>query len=188
MASTTGKNTVVKPTDQPTDEPANQPTKTPDYNKHKTETKLNIPSLAHVRVGGVFPENSFFDKSLDECYAELKSNQLWSETVTMNTRSSGYKDFMLDDFFRYLEMFFKKLQNEGETVKSTKDAMSHFARWLSGELKKECKNEKSTSTNRPAYPSAAERIREESARHIQGIAARFSSGATLPDEGEPDVF
>lgn len=47
---------------------------------------------------------------------------------------------------------------------------------------------KTTSTSRPAYQSTAERIREESAWHIQGIAARLSSGAALPDGGEPDVF
>ena len=48
----------------------------------------------------------------------------------MNTRLCGYKDFAPPDFYDYLEKFFMKLQNEGETVKSPQDAKSHFARWL----------------------------------------------------------
>lgn len=58
----------------------------------------------------------------------------WSEIVTMNTRNSGYKDFTMDMFKTYLKRFFEKLQNEGEKVKSPKDAKSHFARWLKIEL------------------------------------------------------
>ncbi|MBL3940502.1 DUF7833 domain-containing protein, partial [Bacteroides thetaiotaomicron] len=79
--------------------------------------------------------DSFFDKSLDDCYAELKSNQSWAETVTMNTRSSGYNDFTLEAFYEYLKQFFMEQQNKGETAKSPKDAMSHFASWLKIELK-----------------------------------------------------
>lgn len=56
------------------------------------------------------------------------------------------------------------------------------------EIISQARNGKNNSTSRTAYPSTAERIREESARHIQGIAARLGSGAALPDGGEPDVF
>ena len=79
---------------------------------NKTKDNKTI-TLSRACVGELFPEDSFFDKSLEECYQELKSNQSWAET---------------------LKQFFMKLQNEGETTKSPKGAMSHFARWLKLEL------------------------------------------------------
>ena len=58
----------------------------------KDKTKDN-KTISPSRVGELFPADSFFDKTLDDCYTELKSNQSWAETVTMNTRSSGNPDF-----------------------------------------------------------------------------------------------
>ena len=114
----------------------------------KDKTKDN-KTISPLRVGDLFPADSFFDKSLDDCYTELKSNRSWAETVTMNTRSSGNPEFTLETFYGYLEKFFMKLQNEGETAKSPKDAMSHFARWLIFELKNK-KDERRTNKNRTA--------------------------------------
>ena len=51
----------------------------------KDKTKDN-KTISPLRVGDLFPADSFFDKSLDDCYTELKSNRSWAETVTMNTR------------------------------------------------------------------------------------------------------
>ena len=99
------------------------------YNKTKDNK-----TISPLRVGDLFPADSFFDKSLDDCYTELKSNRSWAETVTMNTRSSGYDEFTIEAFYECLKQFFMKLQNEGETTKSPKGAMSHFARWLKLEL------------------------------------------------------
>jgi hypothetical protein len=99
----------------------------------KDKTKDN-KTISPLRVGDLFPADSFFDKSLDDCYTELKSNRSWAETVTMNTRSSGYDEFTIEAFYECLKQFFMKLQNEGETTKSPKGAMSHFARWLKLEL------------------------------------------------------
>lgn len=114
----------------------------------KDKTKDN-KTISPLRVGELFPADSFFDKSLDDCYTELKSNRSWAETVTMNTRSSGNPDFTLEAFYGFLEKFFMKLQNEGETAKSPKDAMSHFARWLTFELKNK-KDERRINKNRDA--------------------------------------
>lgn len=94
-----------------------------------------------------------FEKGLDECYEELKSNSSWTETVCMNTHLCGYKDFAPPDFYDYLEKFFMKLQNEGETVKSPQDAKSHFARWLKIELEKQRNN---GNNNRSSYTSKQE--------------------------------
>lgn len=114
----------------------------------KDKTKDN-KTISPLRVGELFPADSFFDKSLDDCYTELKSNRSWAETVTMNTRSSGNPDFTLEAFYGFLEKFFMKLQNEGETAKSPKDAMSHFARWLTFELKNK-KDERRINKSRDA--------------------------------------
>lgn len=80
--------------------------------------------------------NGVFEKSLDECYVELRDDRAWMEAVCMNTRSSGFRTFTPDVFCSKLEEFFMKLQNEGEYSKSPKDAKSHFARWLKLELEK----------------------------------------------------
>ena len=119
--------------------------KTVNLNIKTKDNKTISPSRACV--GELFPADSFFDKSLEDCFQELKSNQSWAETVTMNTRSSGYNDFTLEVFYEYLEQFFMKLQNEGETAKSPKDAMSHFARWLKVELNSK-KDERRTNKSR----------------------------------------
>lgn len=106
-----------------------------DSDKGK-KSKVNN-SLSNARAHGSIPSSDVLEKPLKECYDRLVSNQLWAETLTMNTRSSGFSDFTLDSFHEYLKRFFAKLQNEGESVKSIKDAMSHFARWLEIELKKQ---------------------------------------------------
>lgn len=100
------------------------------------KSKVNN-SLSNAQAHEVFPPSDIFDKPLLECYNELSANQSWVETITMNTRSAGNRDFTIDSFYEFLKKFFAKLQNEGETKKSPKDAMSHFARWLDLELKKQ---------------------------------------------------
>ncbi|WP_321331846.1 DUF4373 domain-containing protein [uncultured Bacteroides sp.] len=85
------------------------------------------------------------EKSLEECFNEIKANQSWRETLCMNTRIRD-RTFMPADFDQYLKQFFRKLANEGETKKSPKDAMSHFARWLSIEIKNKS-NEKAAIKN-----------------------------------------
>lgn len=82
------------------------------------------------------------DKSLNKCYAELKNDRRWIETLCINTRLLGFENFSSNDFFEKLEEFFMKLQNEGEVFKSVKDAKSHFSRWLKIELEKLKNNEK----------------------------------------------
>lgn len=92
------------------------------------------------------------ETSLPQCEEELRSDQLWMETVCMNTRSSGHPDFTPATFADYLRRFFAKLENEGVTSKSPADAKAHFARWLAIELDKQ----KHNGTNRNPYPSKQE--------------------------------
>ncbi len=94
------------------------------------------------------PPPDIFDEELSVCYDELANDRSWVEVVTMNTRSSGHKDFTIGAFMEYLRLFFQKLQNEGETRKSPKDAKSHFANWLRIELDKKKRNEKSAKDKR----------------------------------------
>lgn len=132
---------VVPPADQPGDTPANAP----DYNKTKTETKTDFsPSPAHEgKISGI---GLFLDKSLTECYRELQTNIPWMEQFCMNVRLD-YPDFSPDLFYEFLDRFFRKLQNGGETAKSPRDAMSHFANWLNIELEKSRKDGKRTNKN-----------------------------------------
>lgn len=107
-----------------------------NYNEPVNVNDNNI-SLPNAQARGKFPPPEVFDEPLQDCYDKLSANTMWAETVTMNTRQSGFSDFTLDSFHQHLKKFFAKLQNEGESVKSIKDAMSHFARWLEIELKKQ---------------------------------------------------
>lgn len=118
--------------------------KVDDNEQSKGNKRKYSPS--HVHVGELFPDDSFFDKPLDECYQELRSNQSWAETVTMNIRTSGFNDFTIESFYKYLDQFFMEQQNKGEISKSPKDAMSHFASWLKIELKK-INDERRTNKN-----------------------------------------
>ncbi|MFK2343679.1 hypothetical protein ACIXNK_02780 [Bacteroides fragilis] len=74
------------------------------------------------------------------------------EQFCMNIRLD-YPDFTPELFYGFLDRFFRKLQNEGEMVKSPKDAMSHFANWLNIELEKLKKDGSRTSKNHPACGS-----------------------------------
>lgn len=117
--------------------PSNNRNKTKVEPKDKDKDKDNDIKETSLSGGKESPlPQSIFEKPLMDCYEELSSNQIWAETVTMNKRSSGHAEFSLESFQSYLKSFFEKLQNEGEAVKSPKDAMSHFARWLDIELRK----------------------------------------------------
>ena len=106
----------VEPNLIPNHEPKVEP-KPLQYNvraldKDKDKDNYLSPPRAYEEI-----PTGIFERRLDECYEELKSNSSWMEAVCMNTRLCGYKDFAPPDFYDYLEKFFMKLQNEGETVK-----------------------------------------------------------------------
>ena len=92
-------------------------------------------SLSGFKENPIIPEG-LAETDLATCKEELMKDRSWAETVTMNTCSSGHKDFTLDTFADYLHKFFVKLENEGAARKSSSDAKSHFARWLNTELAK----------------------------------------------------
>ncbi len=127
-----------------------------EYRKKKEVSdkvvKVNKENNSLSGVKENFPPPEFAEKTLGECYTELSSNASWCEILTMNTRNAGFIEFTPAIFQQYLQAFFKKLQNEGETRKSPKDAMSHFARWLKIELEKQRNN----GSNRNAYTSKQE--------------------------------
>ena len=127
-----------------------------EYRKKKEVSdkvvKVNKENNSLSGVKENFPPPEFAEKTLGECYTELSRNASWCEILTMNTRNAGFIEFTPAIFQQYLQAFFKKLQNEGETRKSPKDAMSHFARWLKIELEKQRNN----GSNRNAYTSKQE--------------------------------
>ncbi len=158
----------VEPNLIPNHEPKVEP-KPLQYNvraldKDKDKDNYLSPPRAYEEI-----PTGIFERRLDECYEELKSNSSWMETVCMNTRLCGYKDFAPPDFYDYLEKFFMKLQNEGEVIKSPKDAKSHFARWLNIELKKKGNYEPKPITN-----NIYEQKRIDSERRKSRLMAEFA--------------
>ena len=71
---------------------------------------------------------------LAECRTALVAERSWLETLTMNSRLSGHRELTLDGVRRWLDDFFRKLENEGVGRKAVGDAKSHFARWLNRKL------------------------------------------------------
>ena len=83
--------------DIPVVPPAQKPVDAPDYNKTKTKTKTDFPpSSAHEgKISGI---DLFLDKSLTECYQELRTNIPWMEQFCMNIRLD-YPDFSPELFY-----------------------------------------------------------------------------------------
>ncbi|UVV61723.1 DUF4373 domain-containing protein [Bacteroides fragilis] len=112
-----------------------QPNRVSACKSTQSKVKERISPPPHAREGDISGIRLFSDKSLTECYGELKANIPRMEQFCMNIRLD-YPDFTPELFYGFLDRFFRKLQNEGEIVKSPKDAMSHFANWLNIELEK----------------------------------------------------
>ncbi|MFK2360739.1 DUF4373 domain-containing protein [Bacteroides fragilis] len=129
-----------------------QPNRVSACKSTQSKVKERISPPPHAREGDISGIRLFSDKSLTECYGELKANIPWMEQFCMNIRLD-YPDFTPELFYGFLDRFFRKLQNEGEIVKSPKDAMSHFANWLNIELEKLKKDGSRTSKNHPACGS-----------------------------------
>lgn len=131
----------------------NNPTST-DINVVDNPTKeskgKNNNSLPYTQAQEEFPPPDIFDKPLKECYNELASNMSWIEPFVMNIRSAGHNEFTIETFYECLKRFFAKLQNEGETQKAPKDAMSHFSRWLDIDLKKQEDDKRRAKSFSPA--------------------------------------
>ena len=142
-----------------------------DNKKEKKESKVLLKEKDKEKVPVASVDRR--EKSLKECYTILSGDVEWSETLTMNTRSSGQSEFTLETFHGYLERFFAKLQNEGETKKSVRDAKAHFSRWLAIELQKKDGNTKqSAATSKSAANDyAMQRYLEERRRVEAGMAS-----------------
>lgn len=102
------------------------------YNTNGTcnQTKLNQTKPITQYAGEEKFPPEVFEKNLGDCRNELTSDQIWWESVCMNNHIT------IEQFTTKIQEFFRKLQNEGETSKSVKDAKSHFARWLAIDLQK----------------------------------------------------
>lgn len=121
------------------------------------ESKINN-SLSNAQAQEEFLPPDIFDKPLKECYNELALNMSWIEPFVMNIRSAGHKEFTVETFYECLKRFFAKLQNEGETQKSPKDAMSHFSRWLDIDLKKQEDDKRRAKSFSPTATNSAGKI------------------------------
>jgi len=77
-----------------------------------------------------------------EFYNELLISESWIEVNAKNNRITPEK------VKKYLNTFFDKLIAEGDRKSNKKEFMSHFARWLPIELKKEIKENMPVSPNK----------------------------------------
>lgn len=122
------------------------------------------------------PPPDILEKALKECYAVLAGNSQWLETLVINTRSSGRKDFDMEQLRSLLALFFQKLQNEGVVTKSVSDAMSHFARWLRIEL-----GQRRTLANEQKRRN--ETCKREEIERLRQVPAQIEARRCKPPEG-----
>ena len=83
------------------------------------------------------PVDEAIGPELSECKKIVESDQIWVEAFCMNNRIT------IPQFKTFLTDFFKKLQDEGETRKTPKDAKRHFANWV------KIQNKASNGTEQP---------------------------------------
>lgn len=83
------------------------------------------------------PVDEAIGPELSECKKIVESDQIWVEAFCMNNRIT------IPQFKTFLTDFFKKLQDEGETRRTPKDAKRHFANWV------KIQNKASNGTEQP---------------------------------------
>jgi len=71
----------------------------------------------------------------------IKKEFTWKEALERNTREIS-ENFNMKLLEKYLEQFFKTLENDGETEKTIKDFKKHFSRWLNKEINNSSQNNK----------------------------------------------
>lgn len=138
-----------------------QSPKIPEVSSKEEESKVNN-SLSNAQAQDGFPPADIFDKPLDELHAILLRSEIWREDVCRRVFRSGYIDFSIDKFEKYLELYILKLRSEGVKSKSESDAKGHFSNWLIIELKKQKDDERRTNAFKPtANGSARKDVRSE---------------------------
>lgn len=83
---------------------------------------------------------------LPELFEEMKRNASWAESLIMNKRHDGHKDFVQETLASYLEEFFRQLQNENRTTVNREEEYRHFSNWLNKKL--EFKRNEKTKTDK----------------------------------------
>jgi hypothetical protein len=95
------------------------------------------------------------DIELSDCKKMILSDKYWIEMFCMNNSIN------LERFNRYIDDFFKILQNRGETKKSAKDAKFHFSSWLHYEMQKQSYRNDRYRNNNPTNLTSTSGYGEE---------------------------
>lgn len=95
------------------------------------------------------------DIELSDCKKMILSDKYWIEMFCMNNSIN------LERFNRYIDDFFKILQNRGETKKSAKDAKYHFSSWLHYEMQKQSYRNDRYRNNNPTNLTSTSGYGEE---------------------------
>lgn len=129
----------------------------PNQNNKKEEEYINKETLSNERVKKDYPSPEISEKKISEVESILLSDTYWIETLCMNKHTEGFVGLTVQDVAAWISKYFRKLENEGETHKTIKDAKSHFANWWKIELEKTNKNE----TNKRSDPDAESAARKQ---------------------------
>ena len=92
--------------------------------------------------------------SLEECYAELISNETWAEQFIMQKRRLGI-NLTQRELRAQLEIFFGELKCRGTPPRDVQATKEHFSNWINTTFEKKKQHEQ-RNNNRTAYPSHQE--------------------------------
>lgn len=108
----------------------------------KKEAKVSLPA-------------AYTELSLEECFKEIMSEEIWAQDVLMAAHRKGH---MLDQqkLAEYVTEFFGELKCRGDTSRSLKGAKEHFSNWLNVKLEKQKQYEQRISNGRGNYTSKQE--------------------------------
>lgn len=103
----------------------------------ENENEYEYNNNKGIVLENLTPVDEAIGPELSECKKIVESDQIWVEAFCMNNRIT------IPQFKTFLTDFFKKLQDEGETRRTPKDAKRHFANWV------KIQNKASNGTEQP---------------------------------------
>lgn len=137
-----------------------------NYNKRLQNTEIEIEneneneSVIENKKGGVGEKtNREYFLTIEELKKQTPNEFSWRETIIRNYREA-ISNFGEEEFFGYLNQFFKQIENDGEQEKTLPEFKKHFSRWLNIQIKKDNEN-KSNNPTRKIGRKTEDDIRED---------------------------
>ena len=137
---------------------------TEDENEYKNEDEI-INNINNVKENEIISFVLEYPLKMVKEYMLNDIKQL--EILCMNNSLDKIK------LLNFLDLFFKKLENEGEIKKSIKESRTHFARWLNIELKKESQS-KPLQSEREKRMEGVRQLKADSAAILEHLNIKLS--------------